>query len=150
MPNWLTKILATGFGTGYAPIAGTVGTIPAWGIGWFLLGSDQVTLTLAAIGMIFLSVYVATAAEPIFGHDAKSIVIDEWAGMWVTFIFLPHTLSAYVIAFFAFRLFDVIKLFPAAQAEKLPRGWGITMDDVVAGIQANIATQLILILMAKF
>lgn len=150
MPNWLTKILATGLGTGYAPIAGTVGTIPAWGVGWFLLGGDQVTLTIAAVGMIFLSVYVATAAEPIFGHDAKSIVIDEWAGMWVTLIFLPHTLSAYIIALFAFRLFDVIKLFPAAQAEKLPRGWGITMDDVVAGIQANIATQLVLIIMAMF
>lgn len=150
MPHWLTKTLATGFGTGYAPIAGTVGTIPAWGIGWFLLGSDQVTLVSAAVVMIFLSVYVATMAEPIFGHDAKSIVIDEWAGMWVTLILLPHTLTAYIIGFFAFRIFDVIKLFPAAQAEKLPRGWGITMDDVVAGVQANIATQLILMVMTKF
>ena len=150
MPTWLTKILATGFGTGYAPVAGTVGTIPAWCIAWWLLGTNQVTLAAAAVVMLFLSVYVATQAENIFGHDAKSIVIDEWAGMWVTVILLPHTLTAYVIAFFAFRVFDVIKLPPAAQAEKLPRGWGITMDDVIAGIQANLATHLILYIIAKF
>jgi phosphatidylglycerophosphatase A len=150
MPNWLTKILATGFGTGYAPIAGTIGTIPAWIVAWFLLGTNQVALVAAAVVMLFLSVYVATQAERIFGHDSKSIVIDEWAGMWVTVIFLPHTLTAYIIAFFAFRLFDVIKLPPAAQAEKLPRGWGITMDDVFAGIQANLTTHLILYIMAKF
>lgn len=150
MPNWLTKILATGFGTGYAPIAGTIGTIPAWIIAWSLLGTNQVALVAAAVVMLFLSVYVATQAESIFGHDSKSIVIDEWAGMWVTVILLPHTLTAYIIAFFAFRLFDVIKLPPAAQAEKLPRGWGITIDDVVAGIQANLATHLVLYIMAKF
>ena len=150
MPTWLTKILATGFGTGYAPVAGTVGTIPAWCIAWWLLGTNQVTLAAAAVVMLFLSVYVATQAENIFGHDAKSIVIDEWAGMLVTVILLPHTLTAYVIAFFAFRVFDVIKLPPAAQAEKLPRGWGITMDDVIAGIQANLATHLILYIIAKF
>ncbi|MBK7142140.1 MAG: phosphatidylglycerophosphatase A [bacterium] len=149
MPNWLTKMLATGFYTGYAPVAGTVGTIPAWLIGWFLLGQNQWLLIGAAAIVTIASVYVATQAEHIFGHDAKSIVIDEWAGMWVTFIFLPHTLTAYIIAFFTFRVFDVLKLPPAAQAEKLPRGWGITADDVVAGIQANLATHVVLWAMTK-
>lgn len=144
MPTWLTKILATGLGTGYAPVAGTVGSIPAWLIAWFLLGQNQWLLGIAALLVTVVSVYVATQAEYIFGHDAKSIVIDEWAGMWVTVILLPKTLTAYIIAFFAFRVFDVIKLPPAAQAEKLPRGWGITADDIVAGIQANIVTHLIL------
>lgn len=143
MPTWLTKILATGLGTGYAPVAGTVGSIPAWLIAWFLLGQNQWLLGGAALVITFVSVYVATQAEHIFGHDAKSIVIDEWAGMWITVILLPQTLTAYIIAFFAFRVFDVIKLPPAAQAEKLPRGWGITADDVVAGIQANLVTHLI-------
>lgn len=150
MPNWLTKMLATGFYTGYAPVAGTVGTIPAWLIAWFLLGNNQMVLAIAALLVTIASVYIATQAEHIFGHDAKSIVIDEWAGMWVTVIWLPHTLTAYIIAFFAFRVFDVIKLPPAAQAEKLPRGWGITFDDVIAGIQANLATHLVLWVMTKF
>lgn len=150
MPNWLTKMLATGFYTGYAPVAGTVGTVPAWLIGWFLLGHNQSLLIGAAVIVTIASVYIATQAEHIFGHDAKSIVIDEWAGMWVTFILLPHTWTAYLVAFFAFRVFDVLKLPPAAQAEKLPRGWGITADDLVAGIQANLATHLVLWIITKF
>jgi phosphatidylglycerophosphatase A len=71
-------------------------------------------------------------------------VIDEWAGMFVALLFVPVTLTNYLIAFVAFRAFDVIKLPPAAQSERLPIGWGVTMDDIVAGIQANVFTQIVI------
>jgi len=145
MPTWLTKLLATGFYTGYSPtVAGTVGTIPAWLIAWFLLGQNQLVLGIAAVVMYFVSVWVSGYAEDIYGHDAKKIVIDEWAGMFITVVLVPHTLTAYAIAFVAFRATDALKPPPAAQAEKLPRGWGITSDDAVAAVQANIITQLVL------
>lgn len=147
MPTWLTKLLATGLYTGYSPIvAGTVGTIPAWLIAYFFLGQNQVVLAVASVVMYFVSVWVASYAEDVFGHDAKKIVIDEWAGMFITVILVPHTLTAYGIAFVAFRLLDAIKIPPAAQAEKLPRGWGCTSDDAVAAIQANLVTQLALVI----
>jgi phosphatidylglycerophosphatase A len=102
-------------------------------------------MAAAAIVTLFISAWSAGAAEKHFGHDARRIVIDEWAGMFFALILVPYSWLNYGLAFFAFRAFDVVKLFPAAQAEKLPGGWGVTMDDIVAGIQANITVQLIIL-----
>ena len=79
-----------------------------------------------------------------FGHDARKIVIDEWAGMFVTLLLVPFSFQNYLIAFVMFRIFDVVKIPPARNAEKLPGGWGVTMDDMVAGVQACAATHLII------
>ncbi len=150
MPVWLTRFLATGLYTGLSPsIPGTTGTIPAWILLWFFLPQNWIVQMIVLILIIGISVWLATEAEEIFGHDSKKIVIDEWAGMMVAVLFLPHTLTAYLLAFGAFRLFDVIKLWPAAQFEKLPEGWGVTMDDVAAGVQANILVRIIILIIAR-
>lgn len=144
MKNWFIKGIATGCFTGYFPwVAGTVGTIPAWMLAFFLIRGNLPLLGAVTVVTFFVSVWSAGAAEKLFGHDSKSIVIDEWAGMFVTLLFVPYSLNSYLIAFVAFRLFDVLKIPPAAQAEKLPGGWGVTMDDIAAGVQANILTQII-------
>lgn len=150
MPAFLIRFLATGFYTGLSPsIPGTTGTVPAWLLLWFFLPVDVVTQVIVLVVIVGVSVWLATEAEEIFGHDSKKIVIDEWAGMMIAVLFLPHTLTAYLLAFGAFRLFDVIKLWPAAQLEKLPSGWGVTMDDVAAGVQANILVQIIILIIAR-
>jgi phosphatidylglycerophosphatase A len=137
--------VATGLYSGFFPIvAGTVGTIPAWLIAYFVLRGDQSLIISAAVVFSVLSVWSGTTCERLWGHDPKKIVMDEWAGMLVAVIALPHTLSAYIIAFFAFRFFDVVKVPPAAQAERLRGGWGITMDDIIAGAYANLFTRLVL------
>lgn len=142
MKKVIVKALATGLYSGYFPVvAGTVGTIPAWLIAYFLIGDNQQALIIAAIVTTIISVWAAGEAEEIFGHDSKSIVSDEWAGMFITLLFVPFSLTNYLIGFVLFRVFDVLKLWPANVAEKLPRGWGVTMDDVVAGIQANLVLQ---------
>ena len=139
----IAKIIATGFYSGYIrPFSGTWGTIPAWAIGFFLIKGDIVPLIIVAALTIVVSVWSAGEAEKLFGHDSKSIVIDEWAGMFLTFILVPYSLINYIIAFVWFRFFDVIKVPPAAQFEKLPRGWGVTFDDVAAGVYACIFTHL--------
>jgi phosphatidylglycerophosphatase A len=69
--------------------------------------------------------------------------------MFVAVLLVPYSLLNFTIAFVAFRILDAIKIAPAAQAEKLPAGWGVTMDDIVAGIQANIVTQIVIVILAR-
>jgi phosphatidylglycerophosphatase A len=123
---------------------GTAGSIPPLAIAYFFIGDNWMLMAAVSVVATFISAYAAGAAETFMGHDSRKIVIDEWAGMFITLILVPLSITNYLIAFFWFRLFDVIKLPPASQAEKLPGGWGVTMDDVVAGIQANILTHVTL------
>ncbi len=151
MKNFVVKAIATGLGAGYAPFAsGTLGSILPWFIAYYIIRGDQFTLVIVAVLTTIISVWSAGEAENYFGHDSRRIVIDEWAGMLITLLFVPYSLTNYLIGFIMFRALDVIKIFPARQAEKLPGGWGVTMDDVVAGIQSSVATQLIILLLAKF
>jgi phosphatidylglycerophosphatase A len=144
MMQRIVRLVATGLYTGYSPfVPGTVGTLPALLL-VLLLGPFPITLHAVGVVMFFLSVWSAGAAEQLFGHDSKKIVIDEWAGMFFAVALMPYSWPNYLIAFFAFRLFDVVKLPPARNFEKLPGGWGVTMDDVAAGIQANIITRIII------
>ena len=147
----LIKFFASGFYTSYSKIVpGTTGTIPAWLIAYFLVGGHRETVIILAAALTVISVWLASAAENVYGHDAKKIVIDEWAGMFITLILLPFSLLNYIIAFVAFRGFDAVKIWPANAAEKLPRGWGVTADDVVAGIQANLSTHLIVYIINSY
>lgn len=161
MKDFLARLIATGFYSGHTHhlphlghtatgrairvnFAGTWGTIPAWLIAYFLISGDQFVLAAVTVVVFVVSIWSAGVAEQTYGHDAKKIVIDEWAGMFISVIMVPFSLPNYVIAFVAFRLFDVVKIPPARQCENLPGGWGITMDDVVAGIQANLLLQLLI------
>ena len=145
MKDQVVKFVATGIYSGYMkPFPGTWGTIPAWLIAFFLIGDNAGVLIAVTVVSVFISVWSSGAAEELFGHDARKIVMDEWAGMFIALLFVPYSLTNYVIAFVAFRAFDVIKLPPAAQFERFPGGWGVTMDDVAAGIYANIFTQAVI------
>ena len=145
MKKFTARMLATGFWSGYFPITpGTFGSIPPWLIAYFLIHNNQLWLFAAAIAATIVSVWSAGEAEKELGHDARKIVIDEWAGMFITLLFVPYSLINYAIAFFVFRALDVVKIYPARRAEQLPAGWGITMDDVVAGVQSNLVTHLII------
>jgi phosphatidylglycerophosphatase A len=77
--------------------------------------------------------------------DPQEIVIDEVMGMAVTLAFLPLNVKTIVLGFLLFRIFDVAKPFPVRRLEKLPGGWGIVMDDVMAGVYANLSLRIILI-----
>ena len=143
--------VATGCYSGFLkPFAGTWGTIPAWLIAFFFIKDDLMLLAIVTAVTFLVSVWSAGEAEIYFGHDARKIVIDEWAGMFVSLLFIPFSLLNYTIAFFAFRAFDVVKIPPARQCEKLSGGWGVTMDDIVAGIHANLFTQLVIYLMKLY
>ena len=146
MKNFLIKFIATGGGFGLSPtIPGTTGTIPGVVIAWFLFPGGlivQVVSTLLALG---IGVWAATKAEEFYGHDGKPIVIDEIAGIMVAYLFVPVTLTLYVIGFILFRILDIWKPYPARKWENLPRGWGIMGDDFAVGIYTNIFLQMLVL-----
>ena len=102
--------------------------------------------------MVIATVVVTLLAIPASGRTAKLIgiedpglvVIDEVAGVFVTMLFHPLTITSVVLGFFLFRIADILKPFPARRLERLHGGVGIVMDDIVSGIYANLALLLIL------
>ena len=145
MKDILVKAVATGFYSGYLrPFPGTWGTIPAWLIAYYAVRGDTPILAALTVVTVFVSIWAASQGEKIFGHDGRKIVIDEWAGMFVTLLFVPYTPGNYIAGFLAFRILDVAKIPPARQSEKLRGGWGVTADDIIAGLQANIVIQILL------
>lgn len=144
--TFIVKLISTGLGFGYLkPFPGTWGTIPGVIICYFLFPLG-LAYQFAALGVLFiLSVWSASKAEKFFGHDNGKIVIDEIVGITVTMLLIPNPQNwvYYLIGFILFRIFDVAKLEPASSAERLPSGWGVTADDVVAGVYSWITLQLI-------
>ncbi len=143
----VVRLLATGFYTGEFPIIpGTWGTLPGLIICIFLFGVPVIYQVLMTVVVTILSIVLASLAEKELGHDAKPIVTDEIAGMMVTLVFVPQVWYYYIVGFVFFRAMDVLKPFPARQAESLPSGLGITADDIVAGIYANLLLQVVIYL----
>ncbi len=151
------KLLAGVFGLGYSPIApGTVGA--AGGVGGLLLlrvlfpGFVPGSWPELGFGyLIFLAVFflvgvqAATRAEKEWRQrDDHRIVIDEAFSVFITFLALPVTPVILAAGFVLNRFFDVAKPFPIRKLEKLPGGWGVMLDDLMAGIYSRIALGLLL------
>ena len=100
-------------------------------------------LTLAAAaGALAIGIPAATRVERESGRDDPGhVVIDEVAGQWIALIYSRVNLSHLLAGFLFFRLFDIVKPWPARQLERLPAGWGIMLDDVAAGVYALLLMQ---------
>lgn len=142
--------LSLGFGSGLAPVApGTCGTLVAvplylliaqLSLPWYLL----VVVVGFAAG-VFLCQYTSNALGV---HDHSGIVWDEFVGYWITMIAVPLTWQWIVAGFVLFRVFDIVKPWPVKTADaKMKGGFGIMIDDVLAGIYAlacmHLALQLV-------
>ena len=147
--NHFFLFLATGFGVGYSPVApGTLGTLIAIPVYYFLSEIPSPLYEITLIGFFFLSVWVSENAERLFGKkDDQRIVIDEIIGFLITMLWVPKTIRFIIIGFFLFRFFDILKPFPIRRLEKrLKGGFGVVLDDVAAGVYANIVLRLIYLL----
>ncbi|MDR0974007.1 MAG: phosphatidylglycerophosphatase A [Prevotellaceae bacterium] len=137
----LHKIIATGFGAGFCPVApGTAGSLLAVAI-WYVLSLffpfDTLLLITGVLILVFTAVGIwsASAVVPIWGEDPKKVVVDEMVGMWITLLGVVEGNLWYVLAaFILFRLFDIYKPAGIRKAEQLPSGFGIMFDDVFAGL----------------
>ena len=135
--------IATAGGAGYFPIApGTAGSLVGVAVvvalgRMPLHGNASIALLAAAsVVLFFAGVWAAGEAETFFGRtDPGQVVMDEVVGQMLTFLLIPHATWKWLLGgFLLFRAFDIVKPFPARQAERIPRGWGIMVDDVIAGL----------------
>jgi|SRR5208337_1762780 len=142
----LARLLATWWGVGYIPKApGTAGTIAAIPF-YFLLRLLPLYGYLAcvlAIGLV--ACWAAGVAERIFQEkDSQLIVIDEVVGFFITMTALPPSWPYLIGGFCLFRFFDILKPPPIRLIErKVPGGYGVVLDDVLAGIYAHISLRII-------
>lgn len=146
----LILFLATGAYTGYAPFAsGTFGSLVALPLIFLsaaLFSFSPVLHIGTLLAVIVGSCWVAGQAESYLDeHDSGKIVIDEIAGFLCAIAFLDITVPRLVIAFFLFRLFDIVKPPPARYFDRqLTGGIGVVFDDVFAGVYANLVLRIFL------
>ena len=145
-------MLSLGFGAGLAPRApGTVGTLVALLPYWFL-AQLPLPLYLAMVALGFVAgVYLCAYTSRALGvHDHSGIVWDEFVGYWVTMIAVPPAWQWILLGFVLFRVFDIVKPWPVKIADqKLKGGFGVMLDDLLAGVYAWICLQLILLFFAN-
>lgn len=139
--------LATGFYSGLVGKApGTFGSVVAAGA--YALTHSLCT-ELVALGLILSSIllcnYLLRLEKYQDNKDPKEFVIDEFAGFFVAVAGLPFSVNNLALSFVLFRFFDISKVAGIKRVEKWPRGYGITMDDVLAGIYSNILMRLFLL-----
>jgi phosphatidylglycerophosphatase A len=117
----------------------------ALAVGFRLDAAPLAWLTLAAaMGAIAIGIPAATRVERESGReDPQHVVIDEVAGQWIALIHSRANLTHLLAAFLCFRLFDIVKPWPARQLEGLPAGSGIVLDDVAAGVYALLVVQVL-------
>jgi phosphatidylglycerophosphatase A len=138
-------LVATAFGTGYAPIApGTFGSAAGLAL-WFVLPQQPIAAAAAIVVLFAAGAWSGTVAERHFHTtDPGPVVIDEVMGMLITLFMNPVGWGGAAAAFLLFRLFDIVKPFPARRLERLPGGTGIMADDAMAAIYANLVLRAIL------
>jgi phosphatidylglycerophosphatase A len=147
--NKSVLFVATGCYLGYLPVApGTFGSVLGVLLYWALMVLPLAALVTVVTVFTMLAVWIADVAEKICAQkDPGCIVIDEIAGILVTFIGVPFEPLTAMIGFIIFRIFDIFKPYPIGFIErKLQGGAGIVVDDVVAGVLSNLSLRLLLLL----
>ena len=129
--------IATWFGCGLVPRApGTMGSLGAIPLYLLVAGQGRIGVAVAAFLVTAVGVWAASVVARELGKkDPQIVVVDEVAGLLVTMLPMREvSWLAVVIGFALFRLFDVFKPWPIRKLEQLPGGWGIVLDDIVAGV----------------
>ncbi|MBN2541702.1 phosphatidylglycerophosphatase A [bacterium] len=138
------KILGTCFGAGYFPIAPATFTSAIITLLIFLLlDPTSITYIVILALLLILGFFVCDETGKRYGGDDNKIVIDEAAGIFVSFLLIEKSWLIFLAGFFLFRVFDILKPPPVRNMEKLKGGWGIMLDDVMAGVYTNIVLSII-------
>ncbi len=147
--NKITEVIASCFYIGYIPGApGTYGSLFA-----LLLISQFNILTknISVIAFIIIGLLSSTLMEKHTGKkDDQRIVIDEFVGMLITFYFIEPNFTYLIVGFILFRLYDIYKPYPIKKIQNLPSGWGIMLDDILAGVYARIVLHIFVVLQIGF
>ena len=150
----IEKIIASGLGTGYVPIApGTMGallgTIVTFAFNYGLLQLEMNKIVVLGANVVstiiitFIGVWAIKYVHTIWDHDDGRIVIDEIVGVAITLLALPLDWKYYVIGFVVFRFFDILKPLGIKKIDLMDGNWSVMLDDVLAGMYAFIVVQFI-------
>jgi phosphatidylglycerophosphatase A len=152
--DFFTNIFTSFFYTGYfSKASGTIGSAAALLIFCFNIFNNPLALLILVLVCFIIGVYTSKVMIKKFGDDPSVVVIDEAVGMWLTvliyMIFSNSKINLFYIAvsFFTFRFFDITKIQPAKYFDRLNSGFGIMMDDVIAGIYAGVFVCLIFLIL---
>lgn len=140
------KMIATCGGIGKIKGGGTIAAV-LYTILWWLIRPSVYNMPVQVVVFLVLmtlGVFVSNKLEAVWGKDSNKIVIDEVAGMSCSLLFVPHQWQYALLGLAAFRFFDIVKPLFISKMEKLPGGWGVMADDVLAGIYANALLQLVM------
>jgi phosphatidylglycerophosphatase A len=141
--------VATGFFIGTVPFApGTFGSLIGLPVCFLLSRLNLLQSVISILVFILFAIGIASAAEKILKQkDPGQIVIDEIAGLMVTFAGLPFNLKTALAGFIIFRVFDILKPFPIRILERrVGGGTGVVLDDVLAGVYGNLILRLVIYL----
>lgn len=149
----MNKLIASWFGIGYIKGGGTIAAAVTCGLLYLLWMAPYgqtwwLLLSLTTI-INFIGIYVGNRVEPHWGKDSYRVVIDEVAGMMFTMLFFPANNYLLLAGFILFRFFDMVKPLYIRRLEALPGGTGVMLDDVAAGIYANIVLRILAIFILK-
>jgi phosphatidylglycerophosphatase A len=142
------KAIASVLGIGYIKGGGTIAAA-ACCLALYLVPNQTLTTNpvlagLLTAGLLGLGTWAAHRVEPAWGKDSYRVVIDEVAGVWVGLLGVPLTGPRLLVGLVLFRLFDIVKPLGIRSMEKLPGGYGVMLDDVLAGVYTLVLMHLAL------
>ncbi len=145
--NKFVILAASWFGAGFSPVAsGTVGTLAAIPLYLLMMRLPLPVYVTVTVVFTLCSCWISGRAEEVFGEkDSSKIVIDEVAGYLLTMVAVPGSWKTVSLGFLLFRFFDVSKIPPARYFDRhLKNGYGVVLDDVVAGVYSCISLHVLL------
>lgn len=133
-------------GIGYMGKGGGSVAAAAYCVVWLLVAENISTVwsIVLALAILFLGTWSSYKVENGWGHDSSKVVIDEVAGMMITLLWAPVNFKYALAGFILFRFFDILKPLGIKSAERLPGGWGVMADDVLAGVYAFALLRLVI------
>ncbi|HEV7333738.1 MAG TPA: phosphatidylglycerophosphatase A [Flavisolibacter sp.] len=143
---FFSKLIASFFGVGYIQKgAGTVAALFCCVAWYFLRGTAELWIELfLLVAIFFVGVITASAVEKEWGHDSNRVVIDEVHGMLMALFLVPTNWRYVLIAFVLFRFFDIVKPLGIRRMERQSKGWGVMLDDLLAGLYSNVILHIII------
>ena len=143
------RLIASGLGTGYTPIApGTAGAllgviiIYCFNLSLSKWDMSDVSILLFDLLVILITLFIGVRAinsiHDQWKHDASQIVIDEIVGVWIAVLMIPMEWKYYLYGFILFRFFDIAKPLLIRKIDQLKNNWSVMLDDVLAGVYSNI------------
>jgi phosphatidylglycerophosphatase A len=147
MSRRLNRVVATVGGLGYLPFAPGTWASAFAAVVWYFISSGPknyfIEVSLLIISIV-AGIYSSNKILEAHEKDPSHIVIDELAGMWTTLLMIPAGFMNFAAGFILFRFFDIVKPFGIKRMENYENGYGIMLDDLLAGIYGNILLRVII------